>query len=91
MLFRKHLENLFAAFAAEGVGFVCRGDGECPMAKREGTKVTEGCGGFHLLAGAEGFDIGDDPPTVQGIDGGRKGRLPSFRNAVADFFEKGPF
>jgi len=40
---------------------------------------------------AEGFDVGDDAPTVQGIDGGCKRRLPAVRNSVADLFEKGSF
>ena len=61
------------------------------MAKREATKVTELCGGFHLLAGAKGFDISDDAPPVQGIDGGCKGRLPAVRNTIADLFEKCAF
>jgi len=42
------------------------------------------------LAGAEGLDMGDDAPAVQGVDGGGKGRLLAFRNSVADLFEKGP-
>jgi hypothetical protein len=43
------------------------------------------------MAYAKGFDIGDDTPPVQGINGGCKGRLPAVRNAIADLFEKGPF
>jgi len=34
--------------------------------------------------------MSDDTPTVQGIDGGCKRRLPAVRNAVADLFEKSP-
>ena len=61
------------------------------LAKRKAAEIAELCGGVHLLAGAEGFDIGDDAPTVQDIDGGCQGRLPAVRNSVADLFEKGPF
>ena len=42
-----------------------------------------------FTCGAEGFHVGDDAPPIQGIDGGREGRLSAVRNAIAYFFEKG--
>jgi hypothetical protein len=89
MLLNKHAKNLFAAIAAEAVGAVGRGEGEGSLAKRKAAEVTELGGGAHLLSDAEGFDMGDDPPAVQDIDGGREGRLSAVRNAIAYFFEKG--
>jgi hypothetical protein len=89
MLLCKHLEHLFASVAAESVGVVRGGEGESSLVKRKATEITELWGGAHLLSRAEGLDIGDDAPTVQGIDGGCKGRLSAVRNAIAYFFEKG--
>jgi hypothetical protein len=43
------------------------------------------------MAYPKGFDISDDAPPVQGIDGGCKGRLPAVRNTIADLFEKCAF
>jgi hypothetical protein len=91
MFFHKHLENLSATVTAELALVFGRGEREDLLAKGKTAEVTELWGGVHLLSRAEGFDIGEDAPAVQGIDGGRKGRLPAVRNAVADLFEKGPF
>ena len=90
MLLHKHQIDLFAPVAAELVGVFRRGKGESVPAKRKTAEITELCGGFHLLPKAEGLDIGDDAPTVQGVNGGCKRRLPTVRNAVADLFEKSP-
>jgi len=91
MPFRKHLEHLLAAFAAKGVRVFRRGESESLLAKRKAAEIAELCGGVHLLMGAERFDVSDDAPAVQDIDGSRQGRLPAVRNSVAELFEKGPF
>jgi hypothetical protein len=91
MLLQKHLEHLLAAHAAELVGPVRTGEGGYSTAKRKTAEIAELFGVLHLFAGAEGFDIRDNAPPVDGVDGGRKRRLPSSRKSIADLFEKGPF
>ncbi len=88
MLFHKHLEDLLATVAAELEFAFRRGKCEDFLAKGEAAEVTELCGGIHLVLDAEGFDMGDDPPTVHDINGCCKGWLPAVRNAVAYLFEK---
>ncbi len=47
--------------------------------------------GFILFAGAERFQVGNDAPPVEHIDGGGQGRLPSIGSPVADRFKEFPF
>ena len=89
MLFHKYFEDMFATVTAELVGVVRRGERESLLAKRKATESAELGRGYHLLAETEGFDVSDDAPAVQGIDGCRQGRLPAVGNSVADLFEKG--
>jgi len=91
MFLCEHLKDLLATPAAELVRVFRTGEGESLLAKRKAAEIAELCEGVHLLMGAERFDVSDDAPAVQDIDGCCKGRLPAVRNSVAELFEKGPF